>query len=98
MSLSALLKVYDEFLIDLCEVWAHLSIGDVMWNYMFFIGMLGDHVYYGYVFICVVLGLMHGCSYLIIWVYNVYFEDYMVSYRMTYIWQWLSLSGLNNDM
>lgn len=50
---------------------------------MFFICMLGDHVDYDYVFICVVLELVHGYSYMTIWVYDGYINDDMVVYRIT---------------
>ena len=35
---------------------------------------------YDYVLVCAILGLMHDCSYLTIWVYDGYIDDYMVVY------------------
>ena len=54
-----------------------------MWKYVFFLCMLGNHVDYDYVVVFVVLGCMHGCSYLTIWVYDGYIDDDMVVYSMT---------------
>ena len=45
-----------------CKVWLCLSICELMWKYVFFLCMLGNHVDCDYVLVCVVLGLMHGCS------------------------------------
>ena len=43
------------WIVDLCEVWSYLSICEGMWKYVFFLHMLGNHVDYDYVLICVVL-------------------------------------------
>ena len=69
--------------VDLCEVWAYLSTCEVMWNYVFFLRMVGDHVDYDYMLICVVLESMHDYSYLTIRVYDGYIDDVIVMYRMT---------------
>ena len=46
--------------VDLCEVWAYLSICDGMSKSVCFLCMLGNQVDNDYVLLCVVLGLMHG--------------------------------------
>ena len=38
---------------------------------------------YDYVYMCVVLELMHDCSYLTIQVYDGYIDDVIVMYRIT---------------
>ena len=38
---------------------------------------------YDYVFMCIVLGLMHGYSYLNIWFYDDHIDDDLVVYTMT---------------
>ena len=38
---------------------------------------------YDYGFTCLVLGLMHGYTYLTIWVYDGHINDDMVVYKMT---------------
>ena len=38
---------------------------------------------YYYVLICVIIELMHDCSYLTIWVYNRYINDVVIMYRVT---------------
>ena len=49
----SIMKIY---VVDLCEVWAYISTCEVMWKYVFFLCMLGDHVDYGYMLIYVILG------------------------------------------
>ena len=61
--------------VDLCEIWVYLSICELMLKYVLFLYMLGNHVDYDYVLICVVIGLMCGCPYSTIWVYNRYIDD-----------------------
>ena len=77
------LKYYD----DLCSwfIWSMIIFIylRLRWNYVFFycfcyMIMLD----YDYVFICAVLELVHNCSYLTIWVYNVYVNDVIVVYDM----------------
>ena len=45
--------------------------------------MVGDHVDYDYMLICVVLESMHDYSYLTIRFYDGYIDDVIVTYRMT---------------
>ena len=73
-------------IVVLCEVWVCVHSFEVMWKYVFFLCMLGNHIDYDYVLLCVVLGLMHGSFYLAIWVYNSYVDDDMVVCRITYKW------------
>ena len=48
--------------------------------------LLGDHVDYDYVLVCVILELMHDFFYLTIWVYDGYIDDDMVVYTMAKRW------------
>ena len=72
VALSVLLLQYDDHglvgttwsimmicLVNLCVVWAYQSICEVMSKYVFFLGRLSDHVDCDFVFLCVVLGMIH---------------------------------------
>ena len=70
-------------IVVLCEILVYVSICEGIWKYVFFLCVLGNHVNYEYELLCAVLGLMHCCSYLDIWVYNSYVDDDNVVCGMT---------------